>query len=279
MIEIPNMTYGYKIICDVVRDNGRDVSPRGEATLELPDFIFCLHDPTEGLALGCGRLINRSIAAVEAIQLIGGFGDPELVTRVSRNFEKFMDDNDFWGMYGRRIGGQLVFAAQKLVTDPATRQAVITIFDPNLDNVAGKHDYPCTLSLTFQIRDGKLELHTTMRSNDVWLGLPYDVFQFTQLQITLARALEVGLGPYYPHAISLHLYERDFESIKKLTSPWPDHTASKPMGFGFEGKNNIFGAIMRARLIGTGYADEVKHITASEQWYIDRLGSYLPTKG
>lgn len=54
-------------------------------------------------------------------------------------------------------------------------------------------------------------MFTVMRSNDVFLGLPHDIFCFTMLQEMLARTLGMELG-VYKHAVgSLHLYS---ESIK-----------------------------------------------------------------
>ena len=51
-----------------------------------------------------------------------------------------------------------------------------------------------------------------MRSNDIWMGLPYDVFSFTCMQILLAFKLGVGIGTYTHHAASLHLYKRDYDT-------------------------------------------------------------------
>lgn len=51
---------------------------------------------------------------------------------------------------------------------------------------------------------------TYMRSNDLWFGFPYDVFQFTCMQILMSMELELELGTYTHIAGSLHLYERDY---------------------------------------------------------------------
>ncbi len=50
-------------------------------------------------------------------------------------------------------------------------------------------------------------MHTTMRSQDLWLGFPYDIFTATLIQELLAGWLEVGVGEYHHHVDSLHLYE------------------------------------------------------------------------
>ena len=278
MITIDTMPDGYVDIIHHIIDNGRSVSPRGQRTLEVPDVVIKLKNPARALALGVGRKLNLSIAAAEAVQLIGGFLDPHLLLSVSKTFAQFMDDGTFWGGYGERIQNQVLVAGQKLIMDNDTRQAVVTIWDKDKDNVPGKHDYPCTLSLTFQVRDHCLELHTTMRSNDVWLGLPYDIFQFTQLQITMARALGFGLGAYYHHAVSLHLYTRDMGKAAEIHKPIGsilNHPL--PLGFGRArdvGNQNLFGMLKRAHMIGTGDIEEL-HPSRSEAWYIEKLKDHV----
>jgi hypothetical protein len=78
-------------------------------------------------------------------------------------------------------------------------------------------DSPCTIALTFRIRDERLLLSVVMRSSDVWLGLPFDVFQFRQLQRTVAHLLNRDIGEYCHHSISMHLYEKDLDRARSLT--------------------------------------------------------------
>ena len=65
---------------------------------------------------------------------------------------------------------------------------------------------PCTLGYRFLIRQGRLEMHTSMRSQDLWLGFPYDIFATTLLQELMAGWLGVEVGEYHHHVDSLHLY-------------------------------------------------------------------------
>ena len=76
-------------------------------------------------------------------------------------------------------------------------------------------DLNCTVCLQFFISEGKLYMTTYMRSNDLWMGFPNDVFQFTCIQIYLAMKLNLQLGTYTHVAGSLHLYERDYEKSLK----------------------------------------------------------------
>jgi hypothetical protein len=51
-----------------------------------------------------------------------------------------------------------------------------------------------------------------MRSNDVFLGVPYDVFSFTMLQEYIAMRTGFQLGSYFHNAGSFHLYERHYNA-------------------------------------------------------------------
>jgi thymidylate synthase len=108
-----------------------------------------------------------------------------------------------------------------------SRRAVIQILDAA--DTAKKHkEIPCTCTLQFMVRHGRLHMFTNMRSNDAYLGLPHDVFAFTMLQEIFARTLGVELGTY-SHAVgSLHLYECHRKNAQQyLQEGWQPTT--KPM--------------------------------------------------
>lgn len=119
------------------------------------------------------------------------------------------------GAYGPRLFGdreQFRRVLDLLGTKTDSRRAIVQIYDErDMDNV---HDVPCTCTLQFLLRDGRLDLVVYMRSNDAYLGLPHDVFCFTMLQELAAVHLGAELGIYRHFAGSLHLYERDVEAAK-----------------------------------------------------------------
>lgn len=216
---VDNMREGYTQIARTVLNQGEETAPRGRKTWELVAPTIVLKDPTDALPVGINRKVNLRIAAVEAMQLIAGEAAPHLVLAASENFRRYQEpDGTFHGNYGARMGNQLLPVADRLGQDPASRQAVITLWNPDLDLWGrDKRDYPCTVGFQFLIRDGKLTMITTMRSNDVWLGVAYDIFQFTQLQIHLAAVLDVPVGAYVHRPGSLHIYEDDVEKILQLS--------------------------------------------------------------
>jgi thymidylate synthase len=61
-------------------------------------------------------------------------------------------------------------------------------------------------------------MHTTMRSQDLWLGFPYDVFAATLIHELLAG----WLGEYNHHVDSLHLYAQHTQAAASLpAAPQP----------------------------------------------------------
>ncbi len=206
--------------------HGDLVSPRGEPTREILNANITIMDPHDCLAVGVKRKVATRFAAVEALQLIAGISLPELTIEINPNMAQFTNEvrdeytnrprRVFWGAYGPRISDQMPHVAFKLRKDPDTRQALVNIWQGDKDHSTDLRDVPCTLSLQWMIRNDRLWAFTTMRSNDVWWGFTYDMFMFTQVQLTLANVLEIEAGPYVHNAKSFHAYERDIDGIEQL---------------------------------------------------------------
>lgn len=204
---------------DLVRTvaGGRLVKVRGMKTYEITNATLVFPNATEPmLPVRVGRKVNLKLAAVETLDMIAGTSHPELVRRAAPEYGNVLvnpSDLDY-GAYGPRLSDELQQCVTLLRMDPTTRQAVATVWKST--DITHVGDRPCTIFMQFLIRDEKVELHTTMRSNDVWLGTPYDVFAFTQIQQTVAYALKREAGRYVHNATSLHLYDRDIAKVEDL---------------------------------------------------------------
>lgn len=205
-----------------VRDDGRRVTVRDQETRELTAVTLIFPDILNPmLPMAVGRGVNTRLAALEALQLISGSYHHKLVVAAAPTFEDVLVDleDPNYGAYGPRTVDQVADCVAILRADPLTRQAVISIW--NEADLTHAGDKPCTIFLQFMVRPRgdtlmALELHVHMRSQDVWLGTPYDVFMFTQLQHTVARDLGLPVGQYVHHTTSLHVYERNIEATTQL---------------------------------------------------------------
>ena len=127
--------------------------------------------------------------------------------RYNEQLALYADHGRLMGAYGPRLRrwhgmtDQLGQVRALLAEDPDTRRAVVQLFDPGAD-FRGYKDVPCTLGYRFFLRDGLLHMHTTMRSQDLWLGFCYDIFTATVIQELLAGWLGAGLGPHHHHVDS-----------------------------------------------------------------------------
>jgi thymidylate synthase len=146
------------------------------------------------------------------------------------------DDGTIWGAYGPRMFGgepsQYEIVRDLLKERETSRQAVIQLFDG--EDIRQKYrNTPCTCTLQFLIRDRVLNMVVHMRSNDVYRGLPHDVFAFTMFQEILARDLGVSLGTYKHMVGSFHLYDTDREQVEQYLSEGLQPTREMPaMPFG-----------------------------------------------
>jgi hypothetical protein len=219
LIELKDLRGGYVDLVDFVKLNGTPASPRGQQVRETLNVTVSVADPTQAVPWDVGRKMNPDILAAETAHLIGGLSDLEQMRSVSHVFGNFANGDKLLGAYGPRTSTQIPLVLQRICEDNDTRQAVATIWN-SLELVnADNKDMPCTVALTWTLRDGKLNMQTFMRSNDVFLGVTYDYGMFTRLQISMAWALGVGIGEYVHTAVNLHLYERDVAKTESLKKP------------------------------------------------------------
>lgn len=245
--------------CHAVVATGQPVAPRGMPTIEVLGASLTLTAPRCRLVdVPPVRVINPAFAAAEAAWILSGSGGP-WIYQFNQRLAEYADDGRLMGAYGPRLRhwhgrvDQLAQARHLLAADRATRRAVIQLFDPEAD-ARGHKDVPCTLGYRFYLRDGLLHMHTTMRSQDLWLGFCYDIFTATVLQELLAGWLGAQAGSYVLGVDSLHLYARDVPKAQRLpavaapgapmvplTTPWETFddvlatvisgTASAPSGW------------------------------------------------
>lgn len=230
-IQVLSPSEAFYWLANIARNTGSLAEPRGYRTMEAQNVTCIIKYPHILPVQVLGRNLKPFIGSVEALQLIGQCALPELVLDGAKVMEQYMDDGIFSGAYGQRVYGQLSAAERVLLDDRSTRQAVVTIYDGRHDMGSWNGyrpfaDIPCTLALQFLwepsglTSGGKaLSLRVSMRSNDVWLGLPYDLFQFINLQMAMADALRVPVGSYIHTVGSLHAYEKDWDSIDALANP------------------------------------------------------------
>ena len=191
---------------------------------EIVNFNASFKNPTLRYINPVGRNFNLPFAITDFVDIMLGH-NPGNAKFFNSKMNNYLNENGiFDGAYGPRIQSSK-FTSQnqfdrcyyELSRFPDSRRAVINIFDSHQENFDGK-DVACTISLQFLLRDKKLHLITTMRSEDVFLGYCYDTFIFQTMQSYMAALLGCELGTYYHNVGSLHLYVSDIDKLKMCTT-------------------------------------------------------------
>lgn len=116
--------------------------------------------------------------------------------------------------YGERGGKWIDRVIEKLLNDPTSRQVIVNLWDKNFD--LNDRFVPCTTQWSFFIRNNKLYMSTTMRSQDGLRGFFLDTMAYPLIQQHVAQSLNLPMGSYYHYIINSHIYGNDIAFAKKL---------------------------------------------------------------
>lgn len=220
-------------LIDKVYNYGHETSPRG---LLIKEKLACSAtiDLNRPIVFEPIREIGYRFMAAEAAWIMSGDDRVSTIKDYAKHIASFSDNGEvFFGAYGPKITAQLPYVIDKLKEDQDTRQAVLTIWR---ESPPASKDIPCTVSVQWFIRDGKIHCIDTMRSSDLWLGWPYDIFNFSMLThyvrlVLRQRGINVEPGTLTLFAGSQHIYERNFSPIERILNartPWME-TPAQPV--------------------------------------------------
>jgi hypothetical protein len=193
----------------------RDV---GVCCITLPEASINLVDLSS-------RGLNPFFALIEACWILAGREDLRCLELAVQNYGRFSDDGvRLNGAYGHRLRHAFAFdqireAIEVLGEDCTSRRVCLSIYRPS-DLRSNSRDIPCNTSAMIKIRNGRLDFTTINRSNDAYLGVPYDIFAFSMLHWHIAQEVGVSMGTYCHFSNCMHLYERDLKRATEIVSNW-----------------------------------------------------------
>lgn len=206
----------------------------GQAYLEImpndPRLIFLNH-----------RKINPVFAIIEGAWLLSGDNKLNPLSNELPNFSEYSDDGETLnGAYGNRLinyfgFNQLDAAIDSLKMSDLSRRVVLTMYSPSDLNRSSK-DIPCNTQIYLKVIDGALDITVLNRSNDIYLGLPYNVFVFGLLQKYIANKLELPIGIQRHFSDCFHLYEKNIDQtnlIVQNNSHYATSVASRKFNWEF----------------------------------------------
>jgi len=208
----------------LVAFNGEKVEPvsspsspsAGMGTVEVRGVKMVLVRPLSRYIISSARPLVPGFCLGNYLYFLSGSNEIGPLTYYNPLTPKFSDDGKtLHGAYAPRLVPQFDYLQSLLLEDSTSRRAVAQIFDPTLDHRVSK-DIPCPISFQFLVRNGELEMHVMMRSQNIAMVFPYDIFLFTMIQEWLARELELKLGVYVQYVVSLHYYENEIALVESI---------------------------------------------------------------
>ena len=224
---------------DVFYNYEYNSAPRGLAIRERVDYGFRVENPSSESLVTADPERNLRLAsylASENALYASGANLADDFVAASKFWKKLANpDGTINSAYGfliwfNKSHGNPKFSAQmmtpwewareSLLKDRDSRQAVMRFSLPE-HAYPGVKDFTCTMHGDWLIRDDRLNLSMVMRSNDVVLGLAYDLPWFCGLMDKMLAELKptypnLTKGTYTHYVHSIHAYERDAATIKKM---------------------------------------------------------------
>lgn len=220
------------VAVDALSSDGTRIAPTKGACTEISATTFELTNSRARVSRSASR--GRLFSALgELCWYLSGSSATEEIAHYAGYYRRFDEDGAIFGAYGPRLlafdgVNQLNYVIETLRASPSSRKAVIQLFD-HQDVIAPHLDVPCTCTLQYLLRDGQLSAITYMRSNDVFFGLPHDIFCFTMLQELIARSIGAEVGSYHHMVGSLHMYDENQDELAQfLREGWQSTTRSMP---------------------------------------------------
>lgn len=201
---------------------------------------ICLTHPWERVNFCPVRDANPFFHVIESVAMLANWNSVKLLSYFAKNMAQYSDNgrtyNAFYGTRARSYHGldQLRLVVETLRKDPATRQAVICLWEPE-DLTRDTKDKACNLVLIFAVRGGVLEMTTFNRSNDaVWGGVTgANIVHLSFFHEYVAQAINVPMGRWWHTSANLHVYldnpktrllflSAQHGAVTECAQAWPD---------------------------------------------------------
>ena len=197
---------------------------RAGQILDLENVCLTITDPRQRWVVSREPALNPAFAIAEVVWIMNGRSDAAFLNYFNRQLPRFAGNvEEYPGAYGYRLRhnmgiDQLDRAYSALSRNSHTRQVVLQIWDgkrdlPGNDGSPSSSDVPCNIVSLLKVRHGRLDWTQVLRSNDLFLGLPHNIVQFTSIHEILAGWLGVTCGHFHLMTDCLHVYESDLQHI------------------------------------------------------------------
>lgn len=116
---------------------------------------------------------------------------------------------------------QLKWAIDEIIKHPHSKAIIVSAW--NVADLKAMRLPPCHTMFQFDVTKGKLKLHLYQRSSDAFLGLPFNIAQYTLLLEMVAKLTKLEARELIISIGNAHLYENQLDAAKDQLRRKPYH--------------------------------------------------------
>lgn len=240
MIPISATQAYYRLQQHIAASDLQPVPTRNGPAYEFDQLVLTLvrDEPAIDLVWNPARRTNPYYAAAEVLWLLSDDSTVDFITLFAPQYSQFANGGSAYGHYGQRLHNtdQLNRAREYLRQNPEGRQCVLSMWQASdlTSAVAGTiKDIPCTIGITLRYSKTANALCMTniMRSNDIWLGLPYDLFYFGCIAHLISSDYPSSRLQVMHVVHNMHLYEKNATKFLNIPTDSRACDAGQPHGW------------------------------------------------
>ena len=210
--------YYLSIATKILRDGDMRNNRTGIKAISLPHVCITIDLEEDGFPILASKFVGFKTAIKELLWIW---------QMQSNDVRKLQDMNvhiwDEWmqedGTIGKAYGYQLAKYKQvdnlikTIKEDPTSRRMITTLW--NIEDLPEMALQPCAFQTLWNINKGKLNCMLTIRSNDWFLGNPFNVAQYAALVHMIAQVTNYKPGRLTVCINDAHIYENHIPQIQE----------------------------------------------------------------
>lgn len=209
---------------NVINSNVEVVTEDGEHTLQSPPFTICIEQPWYYKYIHKNSPYGKEFYKKYAYDIVNGTSGHFVYDYHTRLFNyvinyynniiaTFVEPEIYNPILDEHID-QINYIVEKLIEEPTSRRALAITWQPYIDEV--KKDVPCLQYVQCWIENDKVNIYFMMRSNDILLAMPQNIFGFHKLHYYISKKVGKSMGKMYYSVVIPHIYyKRDANEFSK----------------------------------------------------------------
>jgi thymidylate synthase len=164
---------------------------------------------------------NTKILEAKGVNIWKGNTSREFLDKLGLSNYPEGEMGPMYGYMWRNYNGidQIANAINLIKNDPKSRRIIISAYDPSKAHLTVLD--PCHPFFQFHVEDNKLSCQFVMRSNDLFLGAPFNILSYGILTQIIAKTCGLEAGTLTYVCGNAHVYKNHIEQVKLQCSRTP----------------------------------------------------------